>query len=140
MMPPPSKMGAPKRIGLDEIGVYRPVFCSSESPEHLAKSVTDGEVETSWLPASQEEGQWVMVDLEGSKDFAEVHVSFTQMVQEEVEISLSDDREHFRQIFSSGSRPETTDFVLSGLGERARFIRVRFTGKAYPVRAVKIYA
>ena len=140
MMPPPSKMGAPKRIGLDEIGVYRPVFCSSESPEHLAKSVTDGEGETSWLPASQEEGQWVMVDLEGSKDFAEVHVSFTQMVQEEVEISLSDDREHFRQIFSSGSRPETTDFVLSGLEERARFIRVRFTGKAYPVRAVKIYA
>ncbi|MGI6255868.1 MAG: discoidin domain-containing protein [Acutalibacter sp.] len=138
-MPPPSKVGAPKRIGLDEIAVYRPVFCSSESPEHLAKSVTDGEGSTSWLPGSQESGQWVMVDLEGSKDFAEIHLSFTQMVQEEFIVSLSDDREHFRQIFSSGARPETTDFVLSGLGERARFIRLSFPGKAYPVRAIGIY-
>ena len=139
MTPPPTKVGPPKRLGLDEIGVYRPVFCSSETVEHPSKSVTDGDWATSWEPADGEPGQWVMVDLEGTKDFAEIHLSFTQIVQEEFQVDLSDDRQEFREIFRSGDRPETTDFILSGLEERARFIRLRFPGKAYPVRSIGVY-
>ena len=73
---PPSVMGPPPRQALDEIGLYRPVFASGEDPQCPAKNVTDGQWETCWKPASPEAGQWVMVDLEGTKDVEGIHVVF----------------------------------------------------------------
>lgn len=109
-----------------------PVFASGEDPQCPAKNVTDGQWETCWKPASTEAGQWVMVDLEGTKDVEGIHVVFRGMVQHAVEVALSHTREDFRTIYNSGERPAVTDVSLDNLGQQARFIRVRFPGVPRP--------
>ena len=137
---PPSVMGPPPRQALDEIGLYRPVFASGEEPQCPAKNVTDGQWETCWKPASPEAGQWVMVDLEGTKDVEGIHVVFRGMVQHAVEVALSHTREDFRTIYNSGERPAVTDVSLDNLGQQARFIRVRFPGEATPICKIEVFA
>ena len=137
---PPSVMGPPPRQALDEIGLYRPVFASGEDPQCPAKNVTDGQWETCWKPASPEAGQWVMVDLEGTKDVEGIHVVFRGMVQHAVEVALSHTREDFRTIYNSGERPAVTDVSLDNLGQQARFIRVRFPGEATPICKIEVFA
>ena len=137
---PPSVMGPPPRQALDEIGLYRPVFASGEDSQCPAKNVTDGQWETCWKPASPEAGQWVMVDLEGTKDVEGIHVVFRGMVQHAVEVALSHTREDFRTIYNSGERPAVTDVSLDNLGQQARFIRVRFPGETTPICKIEVFA
>jgi beta-galactosidase len=137
---PPSVMAPPPRQALDEIGLYRPVFASGEDPQCPAKNVTDGQWETCWKPASPEAGQWVMVDLEGTKDVEGIHVVFRGMVQHAVEVALSHTREDFRTIYNSGERPAVTDVSLDNLGQQARFIRVRFPGETTPICKIEVFA
>ena len=116
------------------------MFASGEAPQCPAKNVTDGQWETCWKPASPEAGQWVMVDLEGTKDVEGIHVVFRGMVQHAVEVALSHTREDFRTIYNSGERPAVTDVSLDNLGQQARFIRVRFPGETTPICKIEVFA
>lgn len=137
LLPPPSLMGAPKREERYEIGINRPVFCSSAAEQFPARNVTDGSWDTCWRPAEEGNGEWIMVDMEGTKEIREIRIVFAEMAYGEFEVSVSKDREGFERIYSSGKRPALTDLTLMS-NCQARFIRLRFLEQAAGVRRVEI--
>lgn len=140
LLPPPGTMKAPEREGLFEIGINRPVFCSSAAEQFPARSVTDGSWDTCWRPAEADSEAWIMVDMEGTKEIREIKVVFAEIVHGEFEISVSKDREGFKVIYTSGKRPELTDLTLTLQESRARFIRIRFFGETAGVCRMDIMA
>ncbi len=135
---PPCVMKAPKGEELYEIGINRPVFCSSESEQFPARSVTDGQWDTCWRPVGSEGGEWVMVDMEGTKEVKEIRITFAGIVKEEFEVSLSKDRLRFERIFASGTRPALTHLTLNPNLTTARYVRIRFLEEAAGVCKMEI--
>lgn len=133
-------MKAPKGEELYEIGINRPVFCSSEAEPFPARSVTDGKWDTCWRPAGMEGGEWVMVDLEGTKEIKEIRITFAGIVKGEFEVSLSKDRTQFERIFASGERPALTHLTLNPSLTTARYVRIRFLEEAAGVCKMEIWA
>ncbi len=140
LLPPPSVMKAPKGEKLYEIGINRPVFSSSAAEKFPARSVTDGSWDTCWCPAEKRDGEWIMVDMEGTKEIREIRITFAEMVHGEFEVALSGNREGFEVLYASGERPELTHLTLKPQDKEARFIRIRFLEQAVGIRRMEILA
>lgn len=140
LMPPPSVMKAPKGEKLFEIGVNRPVFASSAKEQFPARSITDGSWETCWRPAEAEDGAWIMVDMEGTKEIREIGIAFEEMVYGEFEIALSKDRKEYDRVYDSGERPALTHLTVNLRDKEARYVRILFKGQAVGIRRVAILA
>lgn len=138
--PPPFVTGTPIREQTSDIGKNRPVFCSSGSEENPARNVTDGDYGTCWKPCADTFGEWVLVDLEGTKEVREVCVVFGQVTNVLYEIALSDDRKHYRTIYQSG-REDYNSFVSLPLEyTKTRYVRVLFPKEAEAVVRIIINA
>lgn len=138
--PPPYVTGMPKRDSLSDIGINRPVFCSSASGEHPARNVTDGSYESFWKADGESDGEWILVDLEGTKEIKEVGVVFGNVTNEIYEIALSDNRRDYRTIYVSHNA-DYNSFVMVSLEEtNARYVRVLFPGKSEAVVKVSVNA
>lgn len=138
--PPPYVTGMPKRDVLYDIGINRPVFCSSASAGHPARNVVDTDHKSFWKADRESDGEWILVDLEGTKEIREICVVFREVVRESYEIALSDDRRDYRTIYISG-REDYNSFITVPLEqEKARYIRIRFPGKNEAVVRVAVNA
>lgn len=138
--PPPYVTGMPERDSLSDIAVNRPVFCSSASEEHPARNVVDGNYESYWKANRESDGEWILVDLEGTKQIREICVVFTEVINEIYEIALSDNRKDFRAIYVSG-QADYNSFVVVPLEQtKARYIRVYFPGKNKAIAKVAVNA
>lgn len=138
--PPPYVMGMPERNTLSDIGLNRPVFCSSASDEHPARNVADGNIENFWTAGCNSDGEWIMVDLEGTKEIREVCVVFREVVNQIYEIALSDNRADYRTIYVSGDK-DYNSFVAVPLEQtKARYVRICFPGKSVAVARVIVNA
>lgn len=136
---PPYLTGAPEREKRYNIAPDRPVFCSSEAEAHPARNVTDAAGEDFWYPARQDAGEWLLVDLEGSKEMEEVTVVFTEVVNEAYEIALSDDREEFRTVYHSEGGDANSFLTVHLHGERARYVQLLFPNLPAAVLRMEIW-
>lgn len=138
--PPPYVTGMPERDSLSDIGINRPVFCSSASNEHPARNVVDGNYESFWQANCESDGEWIMVDLEGAKEIREICVVFREVINEIYEIALSDNRRDYRTIYVSGNA-DYNSFVTVPLEQtKARYVRVCFPGKSKAIARVSVNA
>lgn len=138
--PPPCVTGAPRRDHMNNIGINRPVFCSSAMEEYPARNVVDGDHATLWRAASDAAGEWVLVDLEGTKEIREVCVVFESVTNAVYEIALSDDRKQYRRIYVSEAG-DFNSFVTVPLDHtKARYVRVRFMGEWAAIVSVSVNA
>ncbi len=140
LLPPPYLTGAPERKRLDDIGINRPVFCSSAQAEHPARNVTDGSFQTCWLPQDDTPGQWILVDLEGTKEMQEIVIFFEGIVQERYEVAVSDDRKVFHKILESEKGNTTSDVSIRMNGEKYRYIQISYPEKAAGIILVRVMA
>lgn len=140
LQPPPYVTGMPERDSLSDIGINRPVFCSSASDEHPARNVVDGTYESFWKANSESSGEWIVVDLEGTKEIMEICVVFKEVINEIYEIALSDNRKDYRTIYVSGDT-DYNSFVTVPLAQtKARYVRIYFPGKSEAVAKVAVNA
>lgn len=148
LLPPPYLKAAPKPKELHQISIYRPVFFSSEKAGEEARNVVDGREETFWHCETPGEPlmlegkgycNWLMVDLEGTKEIKEINFTFEKMIYTEFAVALSEDRKNMRKIYQSGERPALTHLSLKA-EERTRYICLLLTGSETGVRKIDIYA
>ena len=140
MLPPPYVSGMPKYERLSNIGKNRPVFFSSAKQEHPALNVTDDRYETFWIPDTDAPGEWVLVDLEGTKEIKEVTVVFAGITNALYEIALSDDRQEYHTIYVSGENDNNSSVTYPLKDTKARYIRVRFVNKPVPIVKINVNA
>ena len=82
---------------------------------------------------------WLMIDLEGTKEIKEINFTFEKIIYTEFAVALSDDRKNLRKIYQSGKRPALTYLSLKA-EERTRSICLLLTGSETGVRKIDIYA
>lgn len=131
-------MGAPKRERMWDIAVNRPVFSSSAAPEHPGRNVVDGTWSSWWHPARETAGEWIQVDLEGTKEIRRLRLSFTELVRESYEIALSDDGLSYRELYLSGEGDVNSFLELTVHDEKARYVRLCFRGRPSGVNKFEI--
>ena len=137
---PPERMGMPVRDHLNDIGRNRPVFFSSAREDSPARNIVDGEYGTCWQADREEPGEWVMVDLEGSKEVAEVGIVFPRVAKVAYVVELSDDQKQYETVYLS-REDDCNSFVTLPLERRkTRYIRIRFPGKPVAVACVSVNA
>lgn len=139
LMPPPYVCGEPEREKLFDIAIDRPVFYSSANLEHPGKNLTDGTWETWWYPASEEAGEWIQVDLEGTKEVKKLGVFFQDVVNDGFEIALSDDGESYRNVYVSEKGNADSFLNINLHHEKTRYVRVRFSGKPVGVNKLELW-
>ena len=140
LLPPPCVTGAPQRERLWDIAVDRPVFCSSEASGHPARNVVDGTWESWWHPEGEAAGEWLQIDLEGTKEIRRLRLSFTELVRERYEIALSDDGLSYRELYLSKKGDMNSFLELTVHGEKARYVRLRFLSRPSGVNKLEILA
>lgn len=138
LMPPPCVTGARKKKDIYDIAINRPIACSSASSGHLGKNVTDAQLDTWWFPIKTEAGEWVQVDLEGSKEILRLGISFIEPINERFEIECSDDGQDYRSIYISNK--ESTFLELNLDNVKTRYVRIRFCGKPVGVSKIELWA
>ncbi len=140
LQPPPFVKGPPVSDKNFNIALHRPVFYSSSHKEHSGKNITDGDKESYWYPETDKPGEWIMVDLEGSKEVKSASVVFTESNNKNYEVGVSDDGRRFRTVFTS--KPEelmrSAEFNLAF--SRVRYLRIRFTDAPAGIRRIEILA
>ena len=139
LQPSPCKMGAPEKKRRYEIALNRPVFCSSALEEFPARNVTDGSYQTCWRAASQESGEWIMVDLEGTKKVERLCIDFADVVKGNIQIQLSDDRKQFRNIYVSDKSDVSTGLEFSFIDTQTRYIRLLYLDKPAGVCKIEVW-
>lgn len=140
LQPPPYVTGMPERESLSDIGINRPVFCSSASDEHPARHAVDGNYENFWKANCESYGEWIMVDLEGTKEIKEICIVFKEVINEIYEIALSDNREEYQTIYTS-SDTDYNSFIAIPLEQtKTRYVRVYFPGKNVAITRITINA
>ncbi len=140
VLTPPRLMGEPKRRNRYNIGVDRPVFCSSEQIQHPARSVTEQSMESYWLPETNEPAQWVMVDLEGTKQIDHLFICFCEVATDGYAIELSDDGNVFREIYVAEKNTYQSFAEIQTKGEKARFVRAYFNNRAVGITEIMVFA
>lgn len=140
LQPPPYVCGAPWKKEMYDIAIDRPVFCSSADPVHPGRNIVDGSEETWWYPEKEREGEWILVDLEGSKEIKRIDLSFTDIAGRAFEIGISDDKINFKNIYVSEATDEKSFLELNLSNLRARYVRIFFKGKPIKMKKVELWA
>ncbi len=139
LLPPPNIMQPPYADRSFSIGTHRPVFASSSQTDYPSRNVTDGSYETYWRPEEENEGAWIMVDLEGSKTVSRADIIFEKTHGETFEISTSDDRKSFNTIFASNDGRINSFLTLDLSGKQVRYLRVKFISKPTGIRMIDLF-
>lgn len=117
----------------------RPVFCSSFSPNHLSKNINDGSRDTSWRPAGNEKGEWVMQDLEGCKSIKEIIVTFKNKESNRVEIYISEDNNSFELLAGEQISDSKSSINLNFQPRSVRFIKIYFPEASSDIVGLEVY-
>lgn len=139
LLPPPSVMEFPKSDKSFNIGVSRPVFSSSEEPDYAARNVTDPNSTKSWRAGEKKPGEWIMVDLEGSKPVNRGELFFEEVNSKPYEISISGNGVDFEVITVSKDRAVNSFLDISLGGKSFRYFRVLFPEEAAAVFRIKLF-
>jgi beta-galactosidase len=140
LLPPPSVMGMPKHDKSFNIGVSRPVFASSEQPDYAARNVTDQSSTKPWRATAKKQGEWIMIDLEGSKPVNRGEVFFEEVNCNPYEIGISSNGVDFEVITVSNDRAVNSFLDISLSGKVLRYFRVRFLEEAAAIIKIKLYS
>lgn len=134
--PAPFRTGMPIPPAGVVISNHKPVFCSSFSTNYPASSLTEENSEL-WI-AQELKGQWVMVDLEGTRRVTATEVTFGEKVREGYRLYYSCDGERFIEL-SGGVVKEDTLIRYSLVPTDMRFLRVIFEGEVQSLKNIRIY-
>lgn len=140
LLPPPSVKGMPKRDKSFNIGVSRPVFASSEQPDYAARNVTDQSSTKPWRATAKKQGEWIMVDLEGSKPVNRGEVFFEEVNSNPFEISISSNGVDFQVIAVSKDRAVNSFLDISLAGKSLRYFRVQFPEESAAIIKIKLFS
>lgn len=139
LQPPPSVMAMPEAGESFNIGINRPVFASSAHPGFPARSVTDGNRDTCWRAASNQPGEWIMVDLEGEKPVDRAGIYFGEITSNPYEISISKDRVHFEVITASIGKAVNSFLDINLAGKNLRYLRMKFPEEPFAIGGINIH-
>ena len=140
LLPPPSVKGMPKRDKSFNIGVSRPVFASSEQPGYAARNVTDQSSTRPWRATEKKQGEWIMVDLEGSKPVNRGEIFFEEVNSNPFEISISSNGADFEVIAVSKDRAVNSFLDISLGGKSLRYFRVQFPEESAAIIKIKLFS
>ena len=139
LLPPPSVKGLPKYSKSFNIGVSRPVFTSSEQTDFAARNVTDPSSTKPWRATAMQQGEWIMVDLEGSKPINRAEVVFEEVNNNPYEISVSSNGVEFEVIALSKDRAVNSFLDISLAGKSFRYFRILFPEEAATITKIKLF-
>lgn len=140
LQPPPSVMAMPKWAESFNIGISRPVFASSSHPDYPARSVTDDNRATSWRAASNQPGEWIMVDLEGEKPVNRAGIYFGEITNNPYEISISKDGVHFEVITTTSDKAVNSFLDINLAGKTLRYLRAKFPEEPFAIGGISIHS
>ena len=140
LKPPPSVMAMPKASESFNIATSRPVFASSAHPDHPARSITDGNRDTSWRAAENRPQEWIMVDLEGEKPVSRAGIYFAEITSNPYEISISKNGTSFEVIAATTGKAVNSFLDISLAGKTLRYLRIKFPAEPFAIGGISIYA
>lgn len=139
LQPPPKVQGMPKSDKSFNISVSRPVFASSEQQDYPSRNVTDPNTTRSWRAAFGKQGQWIMVDLEGSKPVTRGEVFFEDVSSNPYEISISSNGIDFEVLAVSNGKTVNSFLNINLAGKSFRYFRVKFPEESIAVMKINLY-
>ncbi|MBD2848124.1 beta-galactosidase [Paenibacillus sp. IB182496] len=140
---PPSRLTPPRADAPADIALHRPVFCSSQAADSPAMHVTDARAATCWRPASGAAGEWLAVDLEGTKQASLAHVTLDLTPEEgwpPLELACSSDGRQYAPLPGVQRDDASVSVSVALPAEGLRYLRIRFPQRAAAVRAVSIWS
>jgi beta-galactosidase len=139
LLPPPSVMQPPSTDKSVSIGVDRPVFASSFHPDYPSRNATDGDWQTHWRPAEEKAGEWIMIDLEGTKKVSRADIIFEKINSEAFEISTSNDGSNFSTVAISEDGSINSFLNINLTGKSIRYLRIKFPKKPVGIRIIDLF-
>lgn len=139
LLPPPSIMKPPYADKSFSIGKHRPVFASSFDPNYPSRNITDDNYETCWRAEKEQPGEWIMIDLEGSKAVSRADIIFEDMSSQPLEIGISDDRKTFNTVLHLNDGSINSFLSVSLSGKKVRYLRVKFIEKPIGIRSIDLF-
>lgn len=138
---PPSRLRPPRSGESVNIAKNRPVFCSSFEEGYSAMHVTDASANTCWRPNSEREGQWIMVDLEGSKlaERAIIRLAVADGAVPPYQLSCSFDKQRYTLLTEAEPGTEAGSLVVKLPAGGLRYLRLQFPQAVAAVREIAIY-
>lgn len=139
LLPPPNVMQPPYKDKSFSIGKHRPVFASSFDPNYPSRNITDDNYETCWHAEKEQPGEWIMIDLEGSKAVSRADIIFEDMSSQPFEIGISDDGKTFKTILVLNDGSINSFLSVSLSGKKVRYLRVKFIEKPIGIRSIDLF-
>lgn len=137
---PPYRTSMPKFETGALLSEHKPVFCSTFRKGYPSGNLTDTNEKVSWLPETDANGEWVMVDLEGSRDVGCISIHFRKPVIVPFHVSISTDREEFTEIsnvqFMEDRKTIKTFLSFCTL----RYVKIFFPAKTQELEEIRIFA
>ena len=118
---------------------HKPVFCSSFQEGYPSGNLTNKDKVKTWKPELDVDGEWVMVDLEGSWEVGCIRVLFCEEIDVPIKVSISTDKEIFSEIenIAVSKDGKTAEAFFSSC--RVRFVKIFFPNKAQELIGVNLY-
>ena len=138
---PPARMKAPRTGESFNIARNRPVFCSSYADGFSPMHVTDGEPDTSWRSGSDQSSEWIMVDLEGSKNADKAIITLAEPLEDQTALTItcSFNRKRFMAVSGIRASEDNCALLVELPAAGLRYLKVSFPEKPVPVREIEIF-
>lgn len=136
---PPYLTSMPKPEPGTLLSSHKPVFCSSFRKNHPSGNLTDPDTGLTWLPETDGNGEWITVDLEGSRKAGCIIIRFEEQLAVPFAVSISTDRETFTDIedLHVSEDKKTVTSYLSACP--LRYVKVSFPGKPQEMQSVCLF-
>ncbi len=139
-LPPPSVMAMPESEKTFNTASNRPVFCSSAHPDYSAKNITDEICDMPWRAASENPGEWIMIDLEGSKPAERAVIVFDEASRKPYEVSISNDGVNFEVLLDCRDSSVNSFLDILLKGKFLRYLRIKFLEEPIAIRRINVYS
>lgn len=104
----------------------RPTKASSLAPAASSASLTDGNSQTSWAPATDDVSPWIQVDLENTYTLRRAVVRLSEPLPAKLAIQVSANGTDWAEVGHTSDHEPRSDFEFAGdFGSGLRFLRIQ---------------
>lgn len=135
---PPYLTSMPKSAAGELLSEHKPVFCSSFKKGHPSGNLTNRNEKETWLPETDGGGEWVMVDLEGSRSAGGLSLHFKEMSAVPCRVLISEDREMFTELFNLHLSEDKKTIKAHLSSCMLRYVKVIFPEKAQELEEIRL--
>lgn len=121
-----------KETTVQTFGRNNPAFASSQSGKHSAGLAADGNTDTFWQAAGEDDSPWWMLDTEKGLTLRSINVRFPKAAVYRYAIEVSDDNKEWKMVLDKRNAVTESQKVNKEFAVReastGRFIRISFAG------------